>query len=182
MVLPFATLFFAHSLSSLLVFAAFVVLWYERRGPPRLSRVFAGGLLAGLAATVEFPTAVAGAVVALYALARPARVQRATAYGAGAIFGALPTLLFNQWAFGSPFKFSYANVSAPTGAEANKAGLYGVTVPSFRAAAELLFSPIGLLTLMPVVLLGIVGAALIYQKRHRAEGLLIVGLPVGYFL
>ncbi len=183
MVLPFATLFFAHSLSSMLVFAAFAVLWRERRGPARLSLVLAAGLLAGLAATTDFPDAVPGAIVGLYVLARQERVRRAAAYGAGALLGGLPTLLFNQWAFGTPFKFGgYANVSLPGVSHANKAGLYGVTAPSFRAAAELLFAPIGLLTLMPVLVLGAVGAVLIYRNGHKAEALLIGGVAAGNLL
>jgi hypothetical protein len=183
MVLPFATLFFAHILSSMLVFAAFAVLWRERRGPPRQSLVLAAGLLAGLAATTDFPDAVPGAIVGLYVLARQGRVRRAAAYAAGALLGGLPTLLFNQWAFGTPFKFGgYANVSLPGVSHANKAGFYGMTAPSFRAAAELLFAPIGLITLMPVLVLGAVGAVLIYRNGHKAEALLIGGVAAGNFL
>src|SRR5437879_205078 len=52
----FATLFFAHSLSACLGFAAFAVLVRERRHPALL-RVGSAGLLAGLAMTVEFPLA-----------------------------------------------------------------------------------------------------------------------------
>ena len=180
MVLPFATLFFAHSLSAMLLFAAFAVLWRERRGPPRQSLVLAAGLFAGLAASTDFPVAVPGAIVGLYVLARQERVRRVAAYSAGALLGGLPTLLFNQWAFGSPLKFGgYADVHLPGVSHANRAGLYGVTLPSFRAAAELLFAPIGLLTVMPVLAIGAVGAVLIYRNGHRAEALLIGGVAVG---
>jgi len=183
MVLPFATLFFSHLLSSLLVFAAFAVLWRERRGPPRQSLVLAAGLLAGLAGSTDFPDAVPGAIVGLYVLARQERVRRIAAYGAGALLGGVPTLLFNLWAFGTPLKFGgYANVSLPGVSHANRAGFYGVTAPSFRAAAELLFAPIGLLTLMPVLIIGAVGAVLIYRNGYRAEALLIGGVAAGNFV
>jgi len=182
MVLPFATLFFSHSLSCMLVFAAFAVLWRERRGPARQSLVLAAGLLAGLAATTDFPDAVPGAIVGLYVLARQQRVRRVAAYGAGALLGGLPTLLFNEWAFGSPFTFPYANVSLPGVSHANRAGLYGVTLPSLHAAAELLFAPIGLLTLMPVLILGAVGVVFIHRSGHKAEARLIGAVAAGTFL
>jgi hypothetical protein len=177
MVLPFSTLFFAHVLSATLVFAAFAVLWRERRGPARLHLVWAGGLLAGLAATTEFPVALLGAILGVYAIARPRTVSRAVAYAAGAVMGGLPTLLFNQWAFGTPFKFSYAGL-----VNFRTAGIYGITLPNFHNAVELLFAPTGLLTLMPVVALGAVGAVLLYRRGQRAEALLIGGLTLAYFL
>src|SRR5205823_7447318 len=117
------------------------------------------------------------------ALARPARVRRAIAYGGGAILGALPALLFNQWAFGSPFKFSaYANLTAFQGAGQLHEGLYGQTIPSFHVAANLLFAPVGLLTLMPVLVAAAVGLRYMYDKGYRAEALVIVALAAANFL
>jgi hypothetical protein len=128
MILPFATMFFSHALSATLVFAAFTVLWWERRAPPRLALVFCAGLLAGLAATTEFPVAVIGAILGLYAVARAGVARRLLAYAAGACIGGLPTLLFNLWAFGSAFEFPYANVIQ---SGTNKTGLFGITTPKF---------------------------------------------------
>ena len=51
LVLPFATLFFAHMLSTLLVFAAFAILWRERESRGRLAIVALAGVLAGFAVT-----------------------------------------------------------------------------------------------------------------------------------
>jgi hypothetical protein len=183
MVLPFATLFFSHSLSTLLLFAAFAVLWKERGSEPRLALVAIAGVLAGLAATTDFVVAVPGAIVGLYALARPGILPRLASYAGGAALGALPTLAFNQWAFGAPFKFSaYGNLTAFTGSGRGHAGLYGITLPSLRVAAELLFAPIGLLTLMPVVAIGAVGVLLLYRKGYRAESLLIGALTLGNYV
>ena len=71
LLLPFATMFFAHALSACLVFAAFTVLFVERRGRPRPALLVAAGVLAGLAITTEYPTALIGFVLGVYALARP---------------------------------------------------------------------------------------------------------------
>jgi hypothetical protein len=182
MVLPFATLFFSHSLSTMLLFAAFAVLWRERAGPPRLELVLAAGVLAGLAATTDFVVAVPGAVIGGYALARAGRAARAGAYAGGALLGGLPALLFNQWAFGSPLKFSYANAVLPGVAHPNKVGLFGITAPNFHDAAELLFAPVGLLTLMPVLAIGAVGAVFLYRAGWKAEAVLIGGIALANYL
>ena len=53
--------------------------------------------------------------------------------------------------------------------EANKRGLFGVSAPDFRVLVELLFSPIGLLILTPVMIVGAVGLVLVYRRGHRLE-------------
>jgi hypothetical protein len=183
MVLPFATLYFAHALSATLVFAAFALLWRERQGPSRLGLLAFAGLLAGLAATVEFPVALIGAILCLYAIARGSALRRLAAYAVGALIGGLPTLLYNRWAFGHPFKFPYADVvSAPGTVTQNRTGLYGVTAPKFHVLVELLFARIGLLTLMPVLALGAVGLVFLYRSGRRAEALVAAAISLTYLL
>ena len=70
LVLPFASMLFVHALSACLGFAAFVLLWRERRGPPRTVLVAAGGLVAGLAVVAEYPVGLIAVALAGYALAR----------------------------------------------------------------------------------------------------------------
>jgi hypothetical protein len=179
-VLPFATMLFSHALSATLAFAAFAVLRQERLGPPRLLSVGLAGLLAGLAATVEFPVSIVGTIVGLYAIARRPVLTRLGAYAAGAIVGVLPALLFNLWAFGNAFTFSYANVVGDQ--DANKRGLFGITGPDFRTLVELLFSPIGLLVLTPVVLAGAAGLVLLYRRGHRLEAGIAAAVAVIYLI
>jgi hypothetical protein len=180
MVLPFATMLFSHVLSAVLVFGAFTLLWRERRGPPRPATVGLAGLLAGLAATTEFPVALVGAVVGIYAIARRPWPVRLGAYAAGALVGGLPALLFNVWAFGNAFTFSYANVVGDQ--DANKRGLFGIAAPDFGVLVQLLFSPIGLLILTPVAIAGAAGLVLLYQRGHRFEALISGTVAVGYLI
>jgi hypothetical protein len=179
MILPFATMFFSHALSATLAFSAFTVLWWERRAPPRLALVFCAGLVAGLAATTEFPVAVIGAILGLYGIARAGVARRLVAYATGACLGGLPTLLFNLWAFGHAFKFPYANVIQ---SGTNKTGLFGITTPKFHVLVEVLFAPSGLLTLTPIVLVGAIGLGFLYQRGHRAEALVAGAIAFVYFL
>jgi hypothetical protein len=92
----------------------------------------------------------------------------------------LPALLFNLWAFRNMFTFSYANVVGDQ--EANKRGLFGIAGPDFGVLVQLLFSPIGLLILTPVVLAGAAGLVLVYRRGHRLEALVAAAVTVLYLV
>jgi hypothetical protein len=178
LLLPFATLYFAHVAAAAFSFAAFALLLRERLGLPSSRLVFAGGLLAGLAVVVDYPLALTAAVLGLYVLVRGPRLVRAGAYAAGGLVGVLPLLLFNWWAFGSPTHIAYEDYYA--GGE-KAGGLFGFGLPSVSHARELLFSTMGLLVLTPVVLAAAVGLVLLFRRR-RAEALVLGGVVLAYFL
>ncbi len=187
MLLPFATLFFDHSLSAALGFAAFVVLLHERDGPPRSLLVGAAGLLAGLAVVVEFPLGIVAVVLAGYVAARDARLRRLGTYAAGLVVGVLPLLAYNSWAFGSPFRLSYANaLLAPVGGDgapvvgANDDGLYGVGLPDPRAALSLLLSEKGLVLVAPLAIVAIFGLPLLWRAGRRAETVVCGAAPATF--
>jgi hypothetical protein len=188
LVLPFATLFFAHALSAALAFGAFAVVWLERRRPGgmRLPAVGAAGLLAGLAVTVEYPLALAGAIVGMLALAAGDVIRRGLVYAAGVALGVAPLLAYQWWAFGSPLELPYENAVLVGGASghdvvgANEAGFFGVSSPDLSTAGELLLSRIGLVTLTPIVALGAASTVLLYRRRFRAEALAIGAVAVAY--
>ena len=187
--LSFGAEYFPHVIAAAFGFGAFAVLFRERRGPPGTALVGLAGLLAGLAVTCEYPLALLGTVLFVYALGgkRP-RLPRAAAYAAGALLGAAPVLAFNQWAFGSPFQFAYADAVALqglTGHEVlglNDSGFFGISVPQPQAALELLLAGRGLLALTPVVAMAIAGALAMRRGRHRAEANVILAVAAVYFL
>jgi hypothetical protein len=178
LVLPFATLFFSHVLGALLGFAAFALLVRERAGPERIGLVGAAGALAGLAVFAEYPLAIAGAIVGLYALTRPGLVRRGAAYTGGVLAGVVPLLLFNWWAFGTPTHIAYEDYYA--GGE-KAGGVFGFGMPSLGHAHDLLFQTMGLLVLTPVVAAGVAGGVLMLRRR-RAEALVVLGVVGAYFL
>ncbi len=179
LLLPFATLFFAHVLAASLAFAAFATLWLRRWG-------LAAGVLAGLAVVADYPLALAGAIVGVYALTRSWRTG--LEYAAGALAGVLPLLAYQWWAFGSPLHLAYEDavlVGGESGHDvlgANASGFFGVGTPSARVVAELLFAPVGLLRISPVLALAVVGLALAYRRGFRAEALTIGAVAVGYLV
>jgi hypothetical protein len=182
LLLPFATLFFDHALAAALGFAAFVVLLRERDGPRRTWLVAAAGALAGLAVVVEFPLALVGVVLAGYAASREGAVRRLAAYSGGALVGLIPLLVYNTWAFGSPFRLSYTNaLLAPVGSGepvvgANEEGLYGVGFPDPRTALSLLLSEKGLLIVAPLAIAALAGLPLLWRAGKRAETLVCGGV------
>jgi hypothetical protein len=188
MVLPFSTLYFSHVLAAFLGFAAFAVLW--RAGASgRLPLVALAGLLAGLAFASEYPLALGGAVLGVYAIrARGGRVRRGLAYGGGAVLGALPLFVYNLWAFGSFAHLSYANAIKDQGVSghdvlgSNAGGFFGISLPSPKVALELLFSSKGLFVLAPVLLMGVVGAVLMARRGRRAEAWTIAAVAAAYLV
>ncbi len=183
LLLPFATMFFAHALSACLVFAAFTILFVERRGRPRPALLLAAGVLAGLAITTEYPTALVGFVLGFYALAGARSLLRGVAFGVGVLAGVVPLALYNWWAFGSIFHLSYQSSSYQSaGGDEVAQGLEHIPAPGFDVAVllESLFGRSGLLTLSPVLVCGAVGAVLLYRRGFRAETLVIVAAAALY--
>jgi len=182
---PFATLFFDHALSTMLGFAALAVLW---RAGDRLRLVAVSGLLAGLAVTSEYPLALVAAALGLYAVSKGDWVRRAALYAAGVALGALPLLLYDWWAFGSPFHLSYADAIVQPGITghdvlgANVQGLFGVSTPHRGVTAQLLFGYIGLVTVTPVVVAGAAGLFLLWKKGWRREAATAGVLCVAFVL
>jgi hypothetical protein len=196
MVMVFASQFFGHILASLAAFAAFALLMRERRGPPRLALIGLAGLLAGLAVTIEYPLALAGIVIGLYAMLRgdlpkpgfAPKLWRGMVYAVGVIVGVLPLFAFNQWAFGSPATNSYSNavdVQGFTGHDTlglNAGGFFGIGVPDPQAALELLLAPRGIITITPVVLVGLYGVWMMRKNGGRAEANTIIAIVALFFI
>jgi hypothetical protein len=180
---PFATVFFDHILAAALGFAAFALLFYV---PDRLAMTLLAGLIAGLAITAEYPLGLVVLAVGAYALRDGDRLRRGACYATGVVVGVLPLLLYNWWAFGSPFHLSYENAIIEPGVSghdvlgANDQGLYGVDVPQRGVAMQLLFSRIGLITVTPVVLAGAAGLVLLWRKGRRWEAGLAGFLVIAY--
>lgn len=196
MIMPFAVQFFGHVLAALLTFLAFLVVWREREGDRSLLWVGVGGLLAGLAVFTEYPLAIGGAIIGLYAMLRPDAVAagwkavaaRAGTFAAGVAAGVAPLLAYNLWAFGSVTTLSYANAvdeQGLTGHETlglNSGGFFGIGVPRLRQALELLIAPRGVLVIMPVLVMAAVGVWILYKRGRRAEALVIGASTLAFYL
>lgn len=191
-VMTFASEYFPHVIATMFAFAAFALLFRERRRQPRVEpRVLvmgAAGLLAGLAVSFEYPLALVGVVVFFYGLAHGPKIARALAFGAGALVGAMPIFLFNLWAFGDPLHLAYADAVEFQGFSGhaivglNDDGFFGITLPRPDAVIDLLFAGRGLLTLTPVVVMAVAGTVMMRRGGFRAEANVILAVALAYFV
>lgn len=176
LLLPFATVLFSHVLSACLGFAAFYLLWRERERGGGLPLIAAAGALAGFAVGTEYPMGLLAIVLGLYVAWRSSPVKPVLAYGAGLLVGAIPLLLYDWWAFGSPLHVSYQYVAA------NSSGLLGLGKPSLRNAVELLVSQRGMFVVTPVAAAGIAGMVLLYREGRRRDALVPALVFGAYFV
>jgi hypothetical protein len=189
LIFPFGTMFFSHDLAAALLFGAFVLLWREsdRDRPARLIGLLAG-VLAGFAATSEYPAILGTAVLGGYVLARRRTFRAVASYAAGAAIGLLPLAAYNLWAFGSLASLSYKN--GVMGYARNGAAVvggrsphfFGIDLPSPSIASALLLSPKGLLTLTPVIGAGVFGLVLLYRRGLRSEAVTAAAIVLLDFL
>jgi hypothetical protein len=178
MLLPFASAYFSHVLSATLGFAAFVLA--RSKGVEQTGRrLAASGVVAGLAVFTEIPLLIIAALIFAYIVAEQPRVARAAWYGAGFVVGVLPLWLYDQWAFGSPFKTGYADAVLDLGTSghdvlgANGSGFFGLGRPDLGAAQDLLFSQKGLFVLTPITLVAVLALPLLWRRGYPREALLI---------
>ena len=102
--------------------------------------------------------------------------RRGLVYAAGVLIGVLPVALYDWLVFGSPLSLPYAHSGE------NKAGIFGLVGPSVKSLAVILLSPVGLLTLTPVVATGVAGTVLLYRRGDRIEALLIGIISAAFIL
>jgi hypothetical protein len=178
--LPLSTLLFSHVFCACLGFAAFVLMWREREGPPNSWYLGVAGLLMGYAGSSEYPMFFAAVVLGLYLLSRrdslnPGGVlSRAGAYMFGGLIGIVPLALYNHYAFHSWTHLAYSNIPR------QQQGFFGIGLPSLRVLATLLLDSRGLLTISPVLIMGAIGTWMLYKRGKRAEALAIGGICVCY--
>jgi len=189
LVLPLSTLLFSHVFTAFLGFAAFALVLNERDGPPAPSLLAIAGLAMGYAVASEYPLFFVAAVLGLYLLSRRDAwnvrgvLARAGAYIVGGIVGIVPLLLYNHFAFHSWTHLAYSDVPR------QQKGFFGIGAPSLKVLSTLLFDSRGLFTISPVLVMGVVGAVLLYRRGKSAEALTIggvclcyVGYNSGYYL
>ncbi|HJX54386.1 MAG TPA: hypothetical protein VJ801_16590 [Polyangia bacterium] len=182
MLLPFATQYFSHILSTTFAFAAFVLLSKHQRSS-RLAPLVAG-TLAGLAVFTEMPLLIVGLGLGVYAIIDRPRLGRALSYGGGFLAGLVPLVLYNTWAFHSPLNSGYSYTVKKLGASGhevvgtNGQGFFGFTYPHLGTAFDLLFSHRGLFVLAPLTLIGLFALPSLACRGFRREALLVAGLAL----
>ena len=173
-----STTVFGHAPVAALFVAAAWGIW---RATP-LGALVAGAAL-GWAVVVEYQSALTGAPLGLWALARwwPAR-QRLIAFAGVAGCAALaPLVAYNEVAFGVPLRLGYSGV---VGFEGMNHGLFGLGLPDPLVLNELLFGTYrGLVWLSPAMLAAAFGLRLLVRvPATRGLGWACIATVAGCFL
>jgi hypothetical protein len=154
LLLVFTTQMYPHALSALLGFGAWTV---ALRRPLRTRDAVLAGALAGCAVTVELSLVIVALMVVALLLHRR-QLSGLAWFALGAAPFGIALLLYQRAAYGSPLRSAYVlkdNYDAPTVLE----------LPRVDFIAQSLFSGKGALVVMPVVLLALAGALLLWRDR-----------------
>jgi len=172
---PYSTLLYGHQLSGAITLAAFAILVRAReRGPSRWELIAAGALLAG-AVVVEYPAALAGVVIGIYAVFIARRWQTVAWLAAGAALPALALALYHGLEFGSPLALPY---DFSTQHNRSQGFFMGLGVPQPGALGNILFSPYrGLFFSAPWLALAVPGAVRLWRAR-RAEAVVCLAIAL----
>ena len=136
------------------------------------------GLAGGWAVVTEFQAAIPAVFIGLLAVKRAHYDLRVVGRIAAAVaIAALPLLIYNALAFGSPLHIGYASEE---GFNELHTGFFGITYPRLSTVGELLFGRYrGLLPLSP--LMGIVPLGLALLWRHGRPGPALVAASIGLY-
>ena len=166
--LYWSTLMFSHALSAALVVASYALV---RRGTTS-GALATAGLVGGLGVASDYYVLLLLPGLGLYVLARHGW-RKAIAFGAGAAVAGVVPALYHHALYGQPLVLPYRYHA--TFSFVHDAGFYGISVPRQFAVLDILVGKgFGLCFWNPVFLVSF--AALPgFVRRHRADGVLLVG-------
>lgn len=205
---PFSTVFFSHSAAAfcaIFTFYQIFVYWQERATRAESGalkdpgwRLWLAGVASGFAISLEYPSAIATAVLFVYTLVtvdRKDRLKSVMRLATGFALGIFPMFVYNFLSFGKPFYVTYsAYATENTSFEAHRKGILGIRIalfdPSFwpifiENLKEITYRPLrGLFYANPVLLLIFPGFAALFQRvRPRDwEALACFFMILGYVL
>jgi hypothetical protein len=176
MLYPYGVLFVGHALAAALAFSGFMLLHLELPGAARRGRLAWAGALVGLSVVFEYQVIFAAVPLTFYAAARHRR--GVVAFLLGALPPAVALGAYHAALFGRPWDLPFNHLENPTFASLhNHARFLGMHLPSGEALGAVLFSPsLGLFVFSPFLLVGVVAAAWLVARAHRAEGLTILAV------
>jgi hypothetical protein len=180
---PYSTLLYGHQVAAAFTLCGFALLVHARRvvgraGP--LVLALAGALLGG-AVVVEYPAALAAAVIAVYAATFVRPLHRLGWLAAGAALPCAALALYHAVVFGGPLALPY---DFSTQRNRSRGFFMGLGVADATVLWDILLSPYrGLFFASPWLALSLPGAARMVRARAgalRAEALTCIGVALLY--
>jgi hypothetical protein len=172
----YGLLFMSHQTTAVLLFVSFYLIWRWYRAELGRPGLVAGGMLAGLAVTAEYTSALCAVILAAYVLMRdggiPKRIEALALFVAGAAGPAFALMAYHAMCFGSPFETGYRHLADIAYQPWHEGGLLGIHTPRPDAFLGSFFSPLrGLFALSPALLLGYAGLGALAKRRESATEL-----------
>jgi len=171
LLLPFASLHFAHVMAAL--FLALAWLLVRGESPTHRATIAAGACL-GLAIGTEYTASVV-ALVVLGAVLLAGGVRSAIALAEGTVLASLPFMLYSWLVFESPFEVSYQG-HLPNFKGEGALGVYNLELPKLGEMQRALFSDKGLFVLTPLMIFAFAGCALAITSASRVRRDAVVAL------
>src|SRR3954454_2947474 len=139
------------------------------------------GLAGGWAVVTEFQAGIPAVFIGLLAVKRAHYDLRVVGrIAVGVAIAALPLLVYNALAFGSPLHIGYASEE---GFSELHTGFFGITYPRLSTIRELLFGRYrGLLPLSPLMGIVPLGLALLWRDGRRGPALVAAAIGLYYLL
>jgi len=193
----FSIWYFSHQICAVLLFSAFLLLFYRVRYKPPDRRVLwttaVAGLLCGVSIISEYPTVVIAGLLGIYLLAVARDRKRTVAvFLAGMAPPAALNIFYNVAAFGQPFAIGYMhvhsawyNINIHGGALGLASPLsYGIQAPTLDSIYQITFGTFrGIFILCPVLLLFFAGIFFMWRRQDlRPEWWLCVAIVLLYFV
>jgi hypothetical protein len=184
----YATLFMGHGQTAGCLMLALVAADLLGDGPVRERLRLASfiGLAGGWAVVTEFQAAIPAIFIGLLAIVRARDAEERVVgpvimrIATGIAIAAVPLLVYNTLAFGSPFHLGY---SSEEGFKELQTGFFGITYPSLWKIRELLFGAYrGLLPLSPLMAAVPVGLTLLGRKGRGGPALVAGAIGLYYLL
>jgi hypothetical protein len=182
----YATLFMGHGQTAGFLMIAFVAADALRDAAPeqRARLAWIIGLAGGWAVVTEFQAAIPAVFIGLLAIAwngqDRTRWPLISRIAGGVAIAAIPLLIYNALAFGSPLHIGYASEE---GFQELQTGFFGITHPSLSTLRELLFGSYrGLLPISPLMAAVPIGLTLLWRADRRGPALVAAGTGLYYLL
>lgn len=180
----YSTHFYDHQFASILILAAVYLILTGAKENKDISpaRVIIASFLLSYAVISEYTSAVTAVIVGVYLITKLKSKTRIFLIVLG---GAVPAALlayYNYISFGSVFSIGYFHEAHPYFNEQMSKGIGGVTYPSIKAMAALLFSPQrGLFWSSPFLLLAVFGFRHLI-KKDRGLGIVCLTAVLARYL
>ena len=180
-----SALMYSHVLAAMSLFGAFMALYPASVGQrrPTATRLALAGALCGWAVCCEYPAALVGGLIAIFAVHTVCRHCQSSAaapvvaFFSAALAGVAPAAIYNATVYGNPFTQGYAHLHGDARFIGGmNRGIEGIGLPSLKALWGITFSPYrGLFVLSPFLLLAAPGLFLMWRRSALRPAALLCG-------